>query len=309
VVITLLYNAGSLDKSTDVGSIVRICQENGVYIVQTSLGKATNQALLIQNVTRSSCNMAIVTLNVNLLNGLQGQAYFDKLVQSANFRRYIIKQKVLGFDSTIVAISYDKLAEDYYKKSQLNQAEKSFTMALEIRLRVLGTNHPDVANSYNNLGSVYRDLGQLNKAAQYFAKALTGTENLRVQSQDVKPDATLQDGIRAYQRGQYDEAIKLYDQYLSKNYNDAYVLNLKGYSLFKLKRYDEAITALLTATKADPKYAWAYFDLARVYCAMGKSSEANSAINQAISLQPDMQTIMRNDNEFQSLCGRGATAK
>lgn len=246
-----------------IGSIVRICQQKRIYLVQAN----ANRAFIIQNVTRTSCNLALVNLNVSQLDSPQGQAYFNKLVQTANFRRYSPPEQL---------------------QSQTTNAEAAQQAA------VPGNDDGSKAN-------------QTNQAAQ--VPVQSNTENLRIQVQNQK-DAILQDGIRAYQRGQYDEAVKLYDQYLSKNYNDAYALDLKGYSLFKLKRYGEAANSLLAATKVDPKYAWAYFDLARVYCAMGRSLEANNARQQAITLQANMQRIMQNDKEFMDLCGMGgATAK
>lgn len=158
------------------------------------------------------------------------------------------------------------------------------------------------------------NVNQTNMAVQ--TRGQSETENARITSLNVK-DETVQKGIDAYRRGQLEEAIKLYDQALGRNSdgtynllpNSAYILDLKGYSLFRLKRYDEAVTILFTAMKADPNFAWIYFDLARVYCAIGKSYEASEAIRQAIKLQPNIQTIMQNDKEFSDLCGRGATAK
>ncbi|MBD2755163.1 tetratricopeptide repeat protein [Spirosoma validum] len=247
-----------------LGSVESICRSNGVYLV--NLASRIGRTLVFRSVGRTSCNLAIVDLNTNQLNGSQGQVYFNKLVQSASFSRY-----------TPPNPSKSKAA----KANPLQQTAPT-------------------GNDYNP------NISQTNMAVQ--TPIQSATDNLRVESANTK-DETLQNGINAYRRGQYVEAITLYDQFLANNPNNAYVLNLKGYSQFKLRQYDQAVTTLLSATKADPNYAWAYFDLARVYCAMGRSSEANQAREQAIGLRSDMQTIMQNDKEFMDLCGRGATAK
>lgn len=110
-------------------------------------------------------------------------------------------------------------------------------------------------------------------------------------------------GIKAYHEGRYGEAVKAYDKTLSKDSNDFYIWNLKGYSLFKAGRYEESIEALRTSVRINPQYAWGYFDLARVYCKVKRREEAITAARKAIQLRPDMQAIMSGDKEFTSLCG------
>lgn len=249
------YSAGG---TTVTGTIQGICQQRGVYLVR--LGNKTNQALLIRNVTRASCSLAVVRLTPALLNGPQGQVYADKLLKTARFQRYTVPLPP-------------------QKQPLYNQTAQQ---------------DPVSNSTFGNSGT---------------QAALSSTDYLRIRVQD-STNSTTTAGIRAYQRGQYAEAVNLYNQSLAKNPNNAYVLDLKGYALFKLKQYGQAVNALLTATKADPNYAWAYFDLARVYCAMGRSAEAAAAVRQATSLRADMQAIIQNDREFMELCGAtGATAR
>lgn len=110
-------------------------------------------------------------------------------------------------------------------------------------------------------------------------------------------------GIKAYHQGKYKEAIASYDRALEKAPNDAYVWNLKGYSLFKAKRYNESVQALLKAVEVDPQYAWGYFDLARVYCAIKRPDAATEAMRHAIRLRPNLREIAAKDREFTKLCG------
>jgi tetratricopeptide (TPR) repeat protein len=117
-------------------------------------------------------------------------------------------------------------------------------------------------------------------------------------------------GIQAYRKGRYKEAVKFYDIALEQDPSNAYVWNLKGYSLFKDGQYQQSLEALRKALQIDPNYAWGYFDFARVSCAMAKSrsekaylEEASKAIRRAIELQPDLEKKMRKDSEFMGLCG------
>ena len=114
--------------------------------------------------------------------------------------------------------------------------------------------------------------------------------------------AYLKTGIDNYHMGKYETAIVSYDYALKLDSLNAYILDLKGYSLFKLKRFDEAAAILARAVRIQPDYAWGYFDLARIYCAMGSMDLATNAIKAALELQPELAETMRKDGEFTHLC-------
>lgn len=109
--------------------------------------------------------------------------------------------------------------------------------------------------------------------------------------------------IEAFHQRDYSTAVSLYDQALHADPNNAYLLNLKAYSLFKLKRIGEAIEVQRQSLRVDPEYAWGYFDLARFQCATGLFDEARGSIDRAIEKRPGLQDIMAKDGEFQRLCG------
>lgn len=68
------------------GTVRRICQQKGVYLV---LLNSSNRALLVRpGVTE--IELAVITLNSISLDAPDGQAYFDKLLQSASFQQYIL---------------------------------------------------------------------------------------------------------------------------------------------------------------------------------------------------------------------------
>lgn len=109
-------------------------------------------------------------------------------------------------------------------------------------------------------------------------------------------------GINLYHQGHYLDAVDAYDQALALDSLNGYILNLKGYSLFKARKLDLAEITLHRSVEVGPGYAWGYFDLARVYCANGKSLEARSAAKTAISLRPELAQVMKKDGEFVRLC-------
>lgn len=110
--------------------------------------------------------------------------------------------------------------------------------------------------------------------------------------------------ISAFHAGHLEDAISLYDEALTADPSNAYLQNLRAYSLFRLKKLDAAIEGQRQSVAIDPNYAWGYFDLARFLCAASppQLEEARRAAAKAISLRPDMRVIMKNDGEFQRVC-------
>lgn len=109
--------------------------------------------------------------------------------------------------------------------------------------------------------------------------------------------------INAFHAGRLSDAVSLYDEALAGDPDNAYLQNLRAYSLFRLGRIDAAIEGQQRSLAADPNYAWGYFDLARFLYAASppRISEARAAEEKAIQLRPDMRSIMLADGEYQTL--------
>lgn len=109
-------------------------------------------------------------------------------------------------------------------------------------------------------------------------------------------------GINAYHDADYALAIELYDQALTCDPSDGYVLGLKAYSLFKSERVDAAIEAQRASLEALPDHALGYFNLSRFLCARGDFEAAEEELATAVSLWPDIEAIAADDGEYRSLC-------
>ncbi len=114
--------------------------------------------------------------------------------------------------------------------------------------------------------------------------------------------AASRDAIVAFHQRDYGRAVSFYDKALRADPKNAYLLNLKAYSLFKLKRLNDAITVQKDSLTIDPSYSWGYFDLARFQCAAGDFTEAKVSIEKALKDRPDLHAVMDQDGEFQRLC-------
>lgn len=110
--------------------------------------------------------------------------------------------------------------------------------------------------------------------------------------------------INFYHAHRYDEAVVTYDRALELDPENPFIHNLKGYSLFKAKKHNESVLEQKKAIDLDHNFAWAYFDMARAHCAGGQFAQAKHAIEKALELRPDLKTTMKEDGEFQRLCGK-----
>lgn len=157
----------------------------------------------------------------------------------------------------------------------------------------------------NQVNQIKSEMEENSRSSQ---QQLTEKEN-KLNEQERKLQAsqkaleTAKAGIKAYHQGRYEEAVVSYDKALEEDPNNAYLWNLKGYSLFKAHHYDDSIAAFQKAVQVDPQYAWGYFDLARVYCAIKKTDAAATSIQEAIRLRPDLKSVAARDGEFVRLCG------
>jgi tetratricopeptide (TPR) repeat protein len=153
------------------------------------------------------------------------------------------------------------------------------------------------------------------KRAQVFAqeaeKEAVRVEKLQSDSQELSKQVSgLREAlsasriaIAAFHQGDYGKALKFYDEALQADPGNAYLLNLRAYTLFKQHKYDDALATEQLSVRADPTYAWGYFDLARFQCSLGKREDARESVAKALSLNPELRDIMRDDGEFRRLCG------
>lgn len=133
---------------------------------------------------------------------------------------------------------------------------------------------------------------------------VTTAEALRKETSGLRQALSAsRDAIAAFHQRDYASAVNLYDTALAADPGNAYLLNLKAYSLFKLKDIDKAIAVQQEGIRVDPTYAWGFFDLARFQCASGNKSAAAVSFAEAVRKDARLQRKAAQDGEFQRLCG------
>lgn len=184
---------------------------------------------------------------------------------------------------------------------------------------------PTVVNRSSRLWSLLTVLGtaavviafivagqQLNAAAKSVtalrrtADTLTSqVDSLKKQTAGLREALTAaRAGINAFHAGDYLDAVAQYDKVIRDDSSNAYLLNLRAYALFKAGRVDEAIRSQQMSIRADPGYAWGYFDLTRFECARGNWDAAEDALDHLLQMHPNMRATADPDAEFRRLCRR-----
>jgi glycosyltransferase involved in cell wall biosynthesis len=74
-----------------------------------------------------------------------------------------------------------------------------------------------------------------------------------------------QNGINAFQSGQFKKAIGSFNKALAWNKNDAVTFNNLGVAYYKLNQYDEAQQSFLRAVQLDGRYSDAWYSLGKLF--------------------------------------------
>ena len=111
------------------------------------------------------------------------------------------------------------------------------------------------------------------------------------------------DAIAAFHTRDYATAVNLYNSALAADPGNAYLMNLKAYSLFKLGKVLDAIAVQQQGLSTDPSYTWGLFDLARFQCATGDKAAAAKSLSEAVAKDDRFRRLAEQDGEFRRLCG------
>jgi tetratricopeptide (TPR) repeat protein len=127
-------------------------------------------------------------------------------------------------------------------------------------------------------------------------KVVVDTEQVRLRRQTFKATA-----LSCYFRRQYDSAIAWYDSALSVDPNSSELHNLRGYSLLRSGRKDDAVKELQFSVELDPSYLWGHFNLGVAYLAVGRREDATEQVREVLRLRPDYEEALVSDGQFARL--------
>lgn len=104
-----------------------------------------------------------------------------------------------------------------------------------------------------------------------------------------------------YDKGDYEEALKLYDKVIQKDPTYELAYANRGGALHGLDRYSEALTSLNKAIELNPQDVWAYNERGNVYSDTGDHERAIADYDKAIEIDPSYKFAYSKATDLQSL--------
>ena len=111
-------------------------------------------------------------------------------------------------------------------------------------------------------------------------------------------------GLASDNKGEYEEAIKKYDEAIELNSNYAEIYNNRGIVKNKLRKYQEAIADYDKAIELNPNYVEAYNNRGNAKKDLGQHQEAIADYDKAIELNPDFAGAYSNRGATKSNWGQ-----
>ena len=212
-----------------------------------------------------------------------GEEYYKQGEYTVALREFLKAEKLYPDDP----ILNDDLGLTYRAKGRPDLAIKHFKKALELK--------PDYAPARNNLGTAYMDKKEWDTAIGQFKQI---TEDLLY----ITPQYPLANlGLAYYNKGEYKNAVKYYQEALELEPNFINALLGLGRTYIAMGKGSEAVAALETGVKNYPQIAQLHFALGKAYTLSRNYKKAFDAFQKVIELVPDTPLARQAQIEAQKI--------
>jgi len=161
----------------------------------------------------------------------------------------------------------------YLYRERYDQAIQAFQRAIQLK--------PDFAPAINSLGNAYLAKGEWDKAIEAYQRIIEdvfyGTPHFALSNM----------GLAYYQKKDYPEAEKHFQEALKLNPDFINALAGLATTYMAMGRYDDAIVKLERAVKKEPKLPHLHYELGKAYEATGNLRRAKEEYLRAAELAPD----------------------
>src|SRR5450759_2542293 len=237
----------------------------------------------------------------NHLQPLQRQGliklWYDREIRAGSEWESVIKKQLDMAQIILLLVSPDFMASDYCYSIEMeralarHKAGKAQVIPIILRpvfwkdapfgkLRVLPTDTKPVT-SWPNRDEAFLDIATgIRKIVQELLKPSSPAISQKTRGE------WLHTGDISFDHGDYEEALKAYEQALHLDPNDARAYNGKGNALYNLKLYNEALAAYEQAVRLAPNHARSFYGKGTALYSLKNYHEALAAYEQAIRLDP-----------------------
>jgi len=162
----------------------------------------------------------------------------------------------------------------------------------------------------NNLGILYFSNDALDESMYYFSRSYNRETPIAMQYRaliekkrnELIAVSALERGVQQRLNRDFEKAIISYNTALEHKPDDDEAIEYKGYALFRMGKYDEAIEALNLSKRINPERKFVHLNLAKVYCSMGDESGVIKTINDSGVPESQFAEWRAVDKEFSRVC-------
>jgi tetratricopeptide (TPR) repeat protein len=217
-----------------------------------------------QTVTLGSCLMGAIIF------GLAFQTWCQALVWRNS--ETLWKQAAMVGDTTAFpsAFAHHALGLLLAKRGDVDGAVEQFGQSVKLR--------PDSAKYHNQLGAALESRGRVEDAALQYEEAVK-----------IQPQSAFYSNLGGAlaKQGQFEEALRNFNQALALNPNDSQIHFNLANALVQQDQLSDAVEHFQKAVKIQPDFAEAYHSLGRVVAAQGHLGPAIEYFKEAIRIKPE----------------------
>lgn len=148
------------------------------------------------------------------------------------------------------------------------------------------------AEQERKIAELKRQLAANPQDTEQIAKKFADEDKIFLSNQKVA------EGWKLWDKKDFNGAVKLFDEAIELNPNNAEAWGGRGTAYYNLKQYDRAIQDYNTAIELNPNYSGYYKSRGRAYNHLKQYEQAIQDFNKVIRINPNLASVAYNNRGF-----------